>query len=624
MNDKHTNVKGQVVNVKRHFGFVKVSRPVPGTVYFDQQSFEDNRHADLYFSGLRVDDRVILDIAKKPGSSEYRALSVRREGYVRPRTDELPSHFVDEEGVVIVVNDSHGFVRLSKFLKVTASFQKSDLEAYMGKEIVTLRDVLAIGVKLRFSAVRNPDERAKCKWVIENVHLVDGIPRGNKQPVARPAKPNAGEAGTDKLVGGHGRVLEVFLDHATVKCGPHQSDIAFLHASVVEKCLEADIDDLRDVLEVGRRVRFDADANGQRDGRGKWSVTRLECLGPKSRTASSSTHSSSGSRDVANGPRTMGDVTEPAGVDSRERKEEVKQLCDDDEIRNGDWAVARGEENGWGEGEQDRYLVNDEEFPPLGQSATADKQQPVVKPLLEPFVEAPVEPLAEPLVSIHQDVPAVVASVTGSSVECYVKELGRTRTVRFSLGNFYRNGLLNLSDGLGTGDAVKLDYMVGVTGDGDEVVHCDLAWQGKKPRDVPTMGAEDMLARLDVVSPASVVQDAVGADDDGFLHEMIHDDDELDALLDDSFDTAPEESARPEELESGRCSRTSSPPVPNAQSRASSPADCAQGDAFRDTLQFLLTENLVPSFARMIVEQLAAAPGHHRVHLRHASTQTEF
>lgn len=620
MNDKHTDVKGQVAKVSRHFGFVKVSRPVSGTVYFDQQSFEDNRHTDLYFSGLRVDDRVILDIYKKPGSSEYRASNVRREGYVRPRIEEVPSHIVDEEGVVICVNYSHGFLRLSKFPKVTASFQKSDLEAYTGKVIVTLQDILAVGVKLRISAVRNPDERSKCKWFVKNVHLVDGIPRGSKQAVA---KPNATESGTDKLVGRHGRVLEVFLDHATVKCGPHQSDIAFLHASVVEKCLEADIDDLRDILELGRSIRFDADANGQRDGRGKWSITRLECLGPKTRTASDSTHSSPESWDVANGHRAMGDVTEPAGVDSRERKEEVKQLGGDDENCNGDWAAERWEENGWDEGERDRYQVNDAEFPPLGQqSTTADKQQPLVKPLLEPFVEAPVEPIAEPLVSIHQDVPALVASVTGSSVECYVKELGRTRTVRFSLGSFYRNGLLNMSDGLGTGDAVKLDYMVGVTGDGDEVVHCDLAWQGKKPRDVPRMGAEDMLARMDVVSPASGVRDALGADDDGFLHEMIHDDDELDALLDDSFDTAPEESPRPE-MESGQCSRSSSP-VPHAESRATSPANCVQGDPFRDTLQFMLTENLVPSFARMIVQQLAAAPGHHRVHLRHASTQTEF
>lgn len=514
MSDKYTNVKGRVMKVSRHYGFVKVSRPVAANVYFDQQSFEDNRHADLYVSGLRLDDRVVLDISKKPDSSEYRGSNVCREGYVRPaRVEELPARFVDEEGVATVVNDSHGFVRLSKFHKVTASFQKNDLEAYTGKKIATLRDVLAVGVKLRFSAIPNPDERAKCRWLVENVHLVDGIPRGNKQAVARPSKPNG--AGTGKLVNRHGQVVEVFLDHATLKCGAQESDVAYLHASVVEKCLDVDVEDLRDILEVGSRVRFDADANEQRDGRGKWCVTRVDFFEPKPRTASVSTHSSSGYKDVENGART--DVTESSGTGSWDREAEEQQTGADDENRNGDWAAVQ--ENGWGEGGSDAYVMNEEEFPPLAQATPPDGAP--VGPLFEPLDDAPVESLAEPLVSIHQDAPGVVANVTGSSVEGYVKEGDRTRTVQFSVGSFYRDGLLNVSHGLGQGDEAKLDYMVGVTSSGDEVVHCDLAWQGQKPRNVPRMRAEDMLDRLDVGSPASAAQDdTLDADDDGFLREM--------------------------------------------------------------------------------------------------------
>lgn len=632
MSDRHTNVKGRVVNVSRHYGFVKVGG-VLDNVYFVQQSFEDNRHADLFVSGLRTDDRVVLDIVKKPESSQYRGLNVRREGYVRPAlVEELPSHFVDEEGVVTVVKDSHGFVRLSKFHKVTASFQKKDLEAYMGKSIATLRDVLTVNAKLRFSAISNPDERAKCRWLIENVHLVDGIPRGTKQAVARPSKPKAGGAGSVKLVNHHGHVLDVFLDHATLKCGAQESGIAFLHASVVEKCLEVDIEDLREVLEVGSRVRFDADVNEQRDGRGNWCVTRVDFCEPKSRTASVSTHSSSGYKlDVENGAGTTSDVTESAGIDSWDRETEGQQLGADDENRNGDSAAVQ--ENGWADDWSNRYVMNEEEFPPLAPS-TAPEEAPV-GPLFEPLFEAPVEPLAEPLISIHQDAPAVVANVTGNSIECYVKEPGRTRTVQFSVGSFYRNGLLNVSDRLGQGDEVKLDYMVGVTPSGGEIVHCDLAWQGKKPRNVPRMSAEDMLARIDVGSPPSVAEDdTFGADEDGFLREMIHDDGELDALLDDSFDTAPEEDtaleedarpalqvpARPSPTQG---SRSSSPGCSSAGAGATAPGN-VRGDAFTETLQHMLTENLVPAFAKMIIEQLAAVPGNHRVHLRHASTQTEF
>lgn len=622
MSAQHTNVKGRVVKVSRHYGFIKVSRPVAANVYFDQQSFEDNRHPDLFVSGLRLDDRVVLDIVKKPESSEYRALNVCREGYVRPaRVEELPSHFVDEEGVVIVVNDSHGFVRLSKFHKVTASFQKKDLEDYAGKKIATLRDVLAVNAKLRFSAIPNPDERAKCRWLIENVHLVDGIPRGTKQAVSRPSKPNAGGAGTAKLVNRLGLVLEVFLDHATLKCGAQESDVAYLHASVVEKSLEVDIEDLRDILEVGSKVRFDADVNEQRDGRGKWCATRVDFFAPKPHTASVSTHSSSGYKDVENGAGTTGDVTESAGMDSWDREAEVQQLGVGDDNRYGD--VSAGQENGWGDDRSAHYVMNEEEFPPLAQS-TAPEDEPLVGPLFEPLVEAPVEPLEEPLISIHQDAPAVVANVTGNSVECYVKEPGRTRTVQFSVGSFYRNGALNVSDGLGQGDEVKLDYMVGVTASGDEIVHCDLAWQGKKPRDVPRMSAEDMLARIEVGSPESAAQDdTLGADEDGFLREMIQDEDELDALLDESFDTAPEEGARPDLRVSGQGLRASSPVRSRPEARPSAKGN-VRGDAFTETLQHMLTENLVPAFAKMIIEQLAAVSGNHRVYLRHASTQTEF
>ncbi|XP_075525359.1 uncharacterized protein LOC142557416 isoform X2 [Dermacentor variabilis] len=522
--NNYQNVKGRVYSTFRIYGFIDVDLSLNDRVYFNCDSFEDGRYADLLASGLKAGDRVIVDFAQRPGTDRYRALSVRREGYVpqRQETAELPSYLNNEEGVICVLRESHAYVRVPRFRGVSASFQKSDLEAYMGRRVVTLTDVLKLGLKLRFDAMRNPDERSKTKWIVEKLRFVDGVSSATAGGAVTPrdSKPNGSAEG--RLVGRRGRVLEVSSDHAMVRYGAHPSNIAYMHASVVEKSLRVDIEDLRDVLEEGSRVRFDADANGFQYGRGKWHVTYVELLDDSSSCASVSSVPSSTvsleahamSRLFAHGLSGTGDADElyELPLEPRSRLgsgEEEEDRCDVTSVRT-DVTDTRSRRNVADECRRSPYLVDDRDFPALP-SHEIEEKTPEEK---------------TPSVSIYENVSAVVASVTASTATCYVEQSGSTRTVRFGARCFYRNGEPasgNLWQTLGKGDAVTLDFMVGTRNEGGDIVHCNLAWQGRKPLRVPRMSAEEMLDRLGG-------SEQLTSEDELFLHETI-DDDELSALL---------------------------------------------------------------------------------------------
>lgn len=608
---KYRNVKGRVYSVFRIYGFIDVEEPsLNDRVYFNHDSFENGRHADLLDAGLKVGDRVIVDFSQRPGTALYRALSVRREGYVPQRQqtaeEKIPSYFDNEEGVVCVLRDSHGFVRVSRFRGVTASFQKSDLEAYMGRRVVMLTDVLELGVRLRFDAMRNPDDRSKTKWIVEKLRLVDGVSSATAAGTASPrdSKPNGTAAGT--LVGRHGRVLEVFSDHAVVRYGAHRSDTAYLHASVVEKSVGVDVEDLRDVLEEGSRVRFNADANGFQYGRGKWNVTRVELLGSSSCASLFSVPSSAVSLEAlamsqlfADGLSGMGDADQlydlPLETRSRlaaDQEEEEEDRCDVTSVHT-DVTDTRCRQNVSDDCRRSPYLVDDDDFPALPCRAIEEKT---------------------PSVSIYENVSAVVASVTASTATCYVEQSGSTRTVRFGARCFYRNGEPasgNLGRALGKGDAVTLDFMVGTRREGGDIVHCDLAWQGRKPRKVPRMSAEEMLDKLDVSGGQPTSEDEL------FLHETI-DDDELSALLGES--SVPDSGKR-----GGASEATEEDSSMEVDLLAQVSVNGVQRTTCDGDKQYVLTEKQVPAFARLILQQLARASHqpNSRVSLRHASTQTE-
>ncbi|KAL1470775.1 hypothetical protein MTO96_024035 [Rhipicephalus appendiculatus] len=400
---KYQNVKGRIYSVHRVYGFIEVEISLKDNVYFNHDTFEDGRYADLLTSGLKAGDLVIVDFIQRPGTELYRALSVRRVGYVpqpqKRAEDKIPSFFDNEEGVVCVLRDSHAFVRISRFRGVTASFQKSDLEAYMGRPVATLKDVLELGVKLRFDAMCNPDDRSKTKWMVEKLRSVEGIPPAapGRALTPRDSKPNS-PAATGTLVGRRGRVQEVFQDHAVVRYGARPSDTAYMHASVVEKSLEVDIEDLRDVLEEGGKVRFDADSNGFQYGRGKWHVTRVELQGSSSRASLYSAPSSAVSIEALTMSKLFADGFSGEADDLHELCLEPRsRLCSNQEeegcdVRSGrtDVTSTRSRRNVADERRRSPYLFNggdDDEFPALPSRAQ--------------------EKEGSPSVSIYENVPAV-------------------------------------------------------------------------------------------------------------------------------------------------------------------------------------------------------------------------
>ncbi|XP_050031143.1 uncharacterized protein [Dermacentor andersoni] len=607
--NNYQNVKGRVYSTFRIYGFIDVDLSLNDRVYFNRDSFEDGRYADLLASGLKAGDRVIVDFAQRPGTDRYRALSVRREGYAPQRQqtaeEKLPSYLSNEEGVICVLRESHAYVRVPRFRGVTASFQKSDLEAYMGRRVVTLTDVLELGLKLRFDAMRNPDERSKTKWIVEKLRLVDGVSPATAGGAVTPpdSKPNTSAEG--RLVGRRGRVLEVSSDHAMVRYGAHRSNTAYMHASVVEKSLGVDIEDLRDVLEEGSRVRFDADANGFQYGRGKWHVTYVELLDDSSSCASVFSVPSSAvslealamSRLFADGLSGTVDADElyELPLEPRSRlgsSEEEEDRCDVTSVRT-DVTDTRSRRNVADECRRSPYLVNDDDFPALPSHVIEEKT---------------------PSVSIYENVSAVVASVTASTATCYVEQSGSTRTVRFGARCFYRNGEPasgNLWQTLGKGDAVTLDFMVGTRKEGGDIVHCDLAWQGRKPLRVSRMSAEEMLDRLGG-------SEQLTNEDELFLHETI-DDDELSALLGES-------AASDSDQRGGASEATEEDANMKTDLLAEAAVNGVERVACGDDVRYVLTEKQVPAFARLILQQLATAShqSKNRVNLRHASTQTEL
>lgn len=219
-----------------------------------------------------------------------------------------------------------------------------------------------------------------------------------------------------------------------------------------------------------------------------------------------------------------------------------------------------------------------------------------------------------PSVSIYENVAAVGARSAESAATCYVKQSGATKTVQFGTGCFYRDGEAvsgRLDRTLGEGDLLTLDYMVGTRCKGDDIVHCDLAWQGDKPQGVPRMSGEESMERLDVSGQL------VESEDETFLDETI-DDEELSALLGESF-------RRDRDKQSSVNGTTQEDSTAEARRRSKGSVNGVYRTTIGGDKQYVITEDQAPAFARLILEQLEPArkPSEGRVVLRHASTQTE-
>ncbi|KAL3229481.1 hypothetical protein MRX96_023574 [Rhipicephalus microplus] len=600
---KYQNANGRIYSVFSIYGFITLNDDfLNDNVYFNRDAFEDGRYTDLLTSGLEIGDLVIVDFTRRPDTERYRALSVRRVGYVpQPRKAEnIPPHFDNEEGVVCVLRDTHAFVTISRFRGLTASVQKGDLEEYMGRPVATLQDVLELGVKLRFDAMSNPDNRSKTKWIVKKVRSVEGVLPAASENAVPPgdSKPNSPAAG-GSLVGRCGRVQEVFRDHAVVRYGAFRSDIAFMHASVVEKSLDVDIGDLREVLEEGGKVRFDAFDYGFDYGRRKWHVTRVELLGSSLCASLYSAPSSAVSVEALTMRQLFAEGFSTEAGDVHELCPEPRSRVEYSDVRSGrtDLTNTRSRRGVADERRRAPYLFNggdDDEFPALPSRAQ--------------------EKEGTPSMSIYENVAAVGARSAESAATCYVKQSGATKTVQFGTGCFYRDGEAvsgRLDRTLGEGDLLTVDYMVGTRCKGDDIVHCDLAWQGDKPQGVPRMSGEESMERLDVSGQL------VESEDETFLDETI-DDEELSSLLGESI-------GRDRDKQSSVNGTTQEDSSAEARRRSKGSVNGVNRTTIGGDKQYVITEDQGPAFARLILEQLEPARklSEGRVVLRHASTQTE-
>uniref|UniRef100_A0A023G7W9 Uncharacterized protein n=1 Tax=Amblyomma triste TaxID=251400 RepID=A0A023G7W9_AMBTT len=114
----------------------------------------------------------------------------------------------------------------------------------------------------------------------------------------------------------------------------------------------------------------------------------------------------------------------------------------------------------------------------------------------------------EPSIVIYRGATGIVTNVTDSSGIIEVQDQAspgsyESRKVEFTSAVFYRDGSLclkELSEVLGRGDAVALDYMVGSNGSREEV-RCDLVWQGMRPHGVLQQSPEEFGQHLQIQSP---------------------------------------------------------------------------------------------------------------------------
>lgn len=104
----------------------------------------------------------------------------------------------------------------------------------------------------------------------------------------------------------------------------------------------------------------------------------------------------------------------------------------------------------------------------------------------------------QPSISIYKDAKGTVLRVMESIGTCKVQEIAFSRKIE--LTSECKGGTVFMGDVtevLREGDAVFLDYVVGLNGTREEVC-CDLVWHGRRPRGAWQMSPEEFGQRLQI------------------------------------------------------------------------------------------------------------------------------
>ncbi|XP_054924646.1 uncharacterized protein [Dermacentor andersoni] len=107
-------------------------------------------------------------------------------------------------------------------------------------------------------------------------------------------------------------------------------------------------------------------------------------------------------------------------------------------------------------------------------------------------------PPLEPTVYVFSGRKGTVMEVSDCSAKVEAREGQTIREVAVNVDCFYRDGrtvMCKLNQVLHKGDIVNIDYMVGRMGCKDRV-HCNLAWQGRKPQGVVCLSPDEFKDKL--------------------------------------------------------------------------------------------------------------------------------
>ncbi|KAL3202562.1 hypothetical protein MRX96_042385 [Rhipicephalus microplus] len=406
----------------------------------------------------------------------------------------------DEEGIIELVREMYGFVRLKRYPSESACFLKDDEARYLGRRIKCATDVFKVGDVVRFDAIPNERGKGVAKWRITTFHYVQSVP-GWAPP--KPCREWYSD-GSDKvraLAGCDGVVDRVKSEYGFIRLGPHSTPAAFFRVGVLEQSIEKSIKDVKRGARrrrpgpLRRRAQPERKHVGQVVDHVHSARSRRRLVHFRARTSAN---------------RPAGNVLEAraGGLAMFGARDSDTDDGDDDSdvYQNASLSVKRGEKKAlpWSYARCAARAVADEGVPAAGTSAP--KVRPTSVTTTTSTVSKMTSFLARPSILVYRSVRGIVKRVDGDAVvECEVRETGSPRRIRLGeVCPLYRNGVRVLgSDGvksLGEGDQLTLDYAVAtdVTSVKDADVHCYLAWQGERPCDVPHLSVALLSRALKV------------------------------------------------------------------------------------------------------------------------------
>ncbi|KAH9361797.1 hypothetical protein HPB48_003794 [Haemaphysalis longicornis] len=503
------NVSGQIYRTLPARRFIGVEKPIKTTIYFGVKQFEDGRHSDVHSAGVAVGpDSVVLDATRTSGhKAPLKATHVRRvKPVVVKRAPRLTPLKVEPEsgddlynqpGVIHTVKPSFGFITFGPKKKRNCSFfHSSVVEKTIARSCKDLADIFTVGDRVRFDAVPNTKPSKWVKWKATSVW--HSFPEDDAASYQE-----------------KGSASEVFMSEG---------------------------EDIEELLNGCSSLDF---SDGETED---YPVGIPDWEGPKARTTGGSQEPSDPEAHVPWTTRQKLSGVKAAFVRVTERTGQASWLDEDIFVhviidvvyRNGKQIksfeelyegstfksvvdvyidAVKAREDLWvatlvwtgnrpaklhvslSENIFNRILaetVREKEL--SGQHSTEGASHSSADASRASLAAAPSD--SQLSITICPGSKGIVTDIQQRVATCSVQESGKLRDLQFT--SFYKDGtayMYNLDKALKKGDAVSLEYMVGVS-QGKEEVHCDLVWQGQKPSGVLQLSPEDFAERLNNPAPS--------------------------------------------------------------------------------------------------------------------------